>query len=1313
MSNSFDLTQLDTHSFEHMVNSLALSVLGKGVTGLAQGADGGRDGLLFGEAPYPTDIEHWNGTWYIQSKFHKPHLSKDPQKWLASEIKKEIEAFLKTNGRIIPDIWIIATNIEPSGNPETGAYDTIKTLIESEFGSNVKFDIWGGRKILDFLERDPAVACSFGHFLTPGHVLSAMYQQIGDASAQISPIINHLILDQFKDQIYTKLEQAGGTGPKPKIHELFVDLPAQSKEMEGEVFILETLVSTSSNVHKATAWSRFGEGWRAWAAHPKRARAIILKGGPGQGKSTAGQFFCQIQRASLLLESGSIITLPETQETAKELLDAATDLKVAPTTPRIPVSIELKDFASWFGSRPEPQSKGVLSYLCEKIASKIDQPVEGGTLKRAFSTRSWFFNFDGLDEVPNDVKDRVADEIIRFVNIILPQLDADALILCTTRPQGYSNQFKELNATTLDLTPLPAEIALKCAEGIIRFATGISDAENSLSTLQSAIESPQVKKLMTTPLQSHIMAIVVKDGGRPPEKRWELFDNFYEVMKRRESLKNFPDTKIAQLLRDNSVLLKAIHSRLGISLHSKAEKSPGAETTLSRDQFESLTRQTVMKYEDNKIDEIVDTLMEATVQRLVFVSTPESGSSVRFDVRQLQEFFAAEFLYSGVSHQQLKDRLEIIGGDPHWREVMHFTISALIVTSRPTELAVAISTMLKLDDDDTSVAVRCYKRRIGAGALMTLDLLHEGVLEQDRSVRMQFKDVLTPIYGILESDVTDSLCTLRHPNTLAWLLNCMIDALFELSEPEQINAAAVLAQRLQCTHKRQIEVSNKIRSSSPGYLNGLYMLLLDDISFPFIDTQKSYYAKWFIQLTLELLITESPIEGFGLTQPLRYARTRVKSKEDLDNYTFLPEEKSTLWIMLDPSWKTQGKHDNFKHFEINGVTVKANLHCWKNKNIPHELINYSHESKAPAVYIIKNLIAFALDHKLESIHRAMELSIKYDLIEFLSHSSISPLLPFDFFSNQPLTIFSQLSRLTQSDFDILLNKDPHPGGLIAPTYDLVRFPSQNSALQFQTIATSHSKLALANWIGAFRFAEINNEPSHYQDYDSIALQIIESNPYSMLALFGGWGVVASRQPDLFSSIRPILVSSASVIEELLSPENLSPFPLQLPEENCFLPYVAQALFNELVRKPSDLKSNERALILLKEYGLDASALEEIYTLESNSHIYRTSALCCTLLLAPPHTDNSISDTALDNLAKPILEALKTSPSQLLIEILSYSFEKFDYDKPSTKILVGKMLTICREDYRSRYNMQYLLGDLRERSSAPVSSRQLLESWLNV
>lgn len=76
---------------------LALRVLGLGHAGFGPGADGGRDGYFEGEAPYPNDIDRWTSVWYIQSKFHKPHLSKDPQKWLLEWIVGQLLEYSRSD----------------------------------------------------------------------------------------------------------------------------------------------------------------------------------------------------------------------------------------------------------------------------------------------------------------------------------------------------------------------------------------------------------------------------------------------------------------------------------------------------------------------------------------------------------------------------------------------------------------------------------------------------------------------------------------------------------------------------------------------------------------------------------------------------------------------------------------------------------------------------------------------------------------------------------------------------------------------------------------------------------------------------------------------------------------------------------------------------------------------------------------------------------------------------------------------------------------------------------------------------------------
>ncbi|MGE7955058.1 NACHT domain-containing protein [Pseudomonas sp. NPDC089530] len=1314
MTDTYELTQLDSHSFEHLVNYLALKVLGKGVTGFAQGADGGRDGFLQGEAPYPTMTERWSGVWYIQSKFHKPHLSKDPQAWLIKEIKKELAAFENSESRLPPDIWIIATNIEPSGIPNTGAYDAIKSLVFDCFGEDVKFDIWGGRRILDFLAEDPTAASHYGHFLTPGNVLTAMYNQMGEATAQVKPIINHLILDQFNDQIYTKLEQAGSSGVRPKIHELFVDLPTENKFIGDELNVMETLVATSANAHRPTVWHSYGDGWRDWSNIPRRARAILLKGGPGQGKSTAGQFFSQIQRAALLLDPSAPLVLPATSDVAKEFLAVAERLGFKPTNPRIPISIELKDYASWYGSRSSSEAKGVLSYLCEKISQKIDQKVEGGTLKKAFSTRSWFLGFDGLDEVPNDVKDEVANEIIRLTNLILPELDADILVLCTTRPQGYSGQFEHLNAATLDLVPLPADVAMRCAEGVIKFGRSDSESEAAVHVLTAAMESAQVRELMTTPLQSHIMAVVVRDGGRPPEKRWELFDNFYDVMKKRESLKNFPDVRISKLLRDNSILLKAIHARLGIALHASAEISDGADTTLGREQFCHLARQTTERYVEENVDDLVETLMEATTERLVFVNTPESNETVRFDIRQLQEFFAGEFIYSNVEPSQLRSRLEVIAADSHWREVMHFVVSALIVTMRPTELAIALEVICGIDDSDASHAIRVFKRRLGVGAILTLRLLNEGVLEQDRTIRLKFKDALTPLYAMTESEVISDMVSLNHQHTLSWLLNCMADALFEYSEPEQIGAAIVLARKLPDTHVRKSEIKSKIFGSSAGYINRIYRSLLSDHYSMYTSSEGFSISHWFLEGTLQLLVSEnldSKIEFWVIVRILR----RTKAVEQVASSIGLSDLELKLLMLLLEGADTS-KYNKQISSNLDGITIARYEHDWKTKTIP-ESIKFEIDffsTKSPVLKLMLDTIRFAKSQQLQDLCSVLSAMDLIGVGDMFFPEYIQALLPVSFdVELGGLVLKGQLEffkSITQEEFDFLLMEGTLNGFSLPSAFDILEVGNIDSVEKLEIVSKYHPLIALSIWLASDQF---NEPPYKFRSPECLdfILNLVVRHPRVIVYQFSSWGKIFDSLPDFSEKIRPILKDLPLNGHVSYHVRHAKPFLLKLPEEINFLTLIARMFISS--ERRADIEDAEADVhSLLERYGLNNEILVGFFMDEKLNIIHRAAAFCCYICQAADERSDIIDSFFSLNMQSLVLLFCESELPTWYVGCLVFSLGFFDHNKSEVMQLVGQILYLYREDYWSRAMIQSLLSNWRERSSAPVHSRAILETWLS-
>lgn len=846
---SYELTRLDPNTFEHLANMLALRVLGAGHTGFGPGPDSGRDGYFEGAAPYPSAKRGWKGVWYVQSKFLAPNLSKNPSKWLLDRIAEEIKAFAAPNSsRTWPDNWIIVTNIEPSGAARTGSFDRARALVRKarpELATH--FHIWGGRKVLDLLALHPEITEHYAEFVTSGAVLTKLYEDLLSSHAHVEQILRQWIVTQFNEQQYTKLEQAGSTTDnRPGIHRLFTDIPFSSRPNNRQM-AATTLARALAQNHRVGTVKLDTRQWRAWQCNPSRARVWFVKGGPGQGKSTLTQYICQIQRAALILAPNGPNVLPAQRSLAEEIQHVATSQGLWPVAPRIPVVVDLKELAFWFGQKSEGTTDRVIAYFVDQLAKQLGENVRAGTLRTAFTKFRWLFIFDGLDEVPGDVKDAVAKEVTHFVDDVLVGLGTDASVVCTSRPQGYSGQFAELDAALIQLVNLSRDEALACAGPLLALDRSETERRSYVKTLQEALQSPAIAEIMTTPLQAHIMAIIVRDGGKPPDRKWQLFDTFYGIIKKREANRNLPDRKLAKLLQQDDKLLRAIHNRLGFELHSRAEISEGAVTSLGRDELKKVVREVVSQLQDTNVDETVATLMRATTERLVLVSTPETGEYVRFDIRPLQEFFAAEQIYQSGEADAFVERVRVIAGDSHWREVMHFLLSALVEQNRKGELAAAVTVLTELDDAG-DIDIRALNRRLARGGIIAARLLQEGVLEQDKRVREQFRSCILPLLASFDAD--RYLSDVKTTHSLKWLTDVLIASLREQAEPETVGAAITLSYILSDSDSRSSDVKNLIMNMSATY-QGLFC---QGVRRTFGSPRNYLAPHWVIEVVLKFLL---------------------------------------------------------------------------------------------------------------------------------------------------------------------------------------------------------------------------------------------------------------------------------------------------------------------------------------------------------------------------------------------------------------------------------------------------------------------------
>jgi hypothetical protein len=770
VSDAYDLSKLDSNTFEQLINTLVLHELGSGATGFGPGPDAGRDCYFRGRAAYPSPQEQWDGDWHFQCKFHKPHLSKNQQEWLVAELRDELESYENPEGdRVWPTNLILVTNIDLSGKAGGGAFDKANALVK-EYNPAVRFDVWGGSKVIDLLIKHPNVARRMLHFITPGDILYHVYRNAAHQFPTTGRVIRELISTEFEDDQYTRLDEAGSPADqRPKIHRIYLDLPYSWKHAENGMVTPDILMA-SAGYH--------GHDADIFPSHPRSASTWFIKAGPGQGKSTIGQFLCHIHRAALILSTEEIKFSSGLKKLAREVRESIEF--EWPAKPRLPIRVGLKEYARWRDSEEQRgKPKGVMSYLGHQFYGIVQEAVPVGLLRAIIENMPVLLVFDGLDEVPTNMRGPIAKEVRTCIDEF--QSTTDTFAVCTSRPQGYGGEFESLGRmVSIDLSLLDWDHALKCAELVIEATRTRTIAQNAIQRLQNAAGVGAIQHIMRTPLQAHIVAVIMRTGGNPPERRWELYKKFYSVIFQREANRDLLDTRVAALFHRDDSIIGAVHSRLGFVLHTRAEKPDGAGSTLSKDEFRQLVSTVVNERKSVDRDRIVAAVLEAATERLVLISTPDDQGSVRFDVRTFQEFFAAEFLYERVEDPKIiAERVRMLAPDAHWREVLHFLTSALIERDRHAEVVAAAAELRAVDSSEPHDAV--LSKHLGLGARCAGRLLIDGILEQDKRVRERFRDHIRDLSYMNFSDLHNSLSErlVNLPESRRWLCEIFLSAVEE------------------------------------------------------------------------------------------------------------------------------------------------------------------------------------------------------------------------------------------------------------------------------------------------------------------------------------------------------------------------------------------------------------------------------------------------------------------------------------------------------------------------------------------------------
>ena len=736
-------------SFERMIQALSVNILGPGIVVFGAGPDGGREATFEGAVPFPSLEDKWNGYIVVQAKCREvPKGDARDASWLISQLKAEFGKYQKNKRLRRPEYYIIATNITLSPEAKNGGRAKVDRLIE-QYQKKLKFKaaaIWAADDLKAHLENARDVRISYSAWLTPGDVLAELIDLV--ARPKLKDVLPLALARDLRQERDIRLRDAGQETEKPVyLHDLFVDLPfvhemqvqnEPEEDEEEDEDEDEELFETSDDRKEGSrkivaeilrrAADKLDSEFITCCRRLNKDRSlplpnrIVILGGPGQGKSTLGQFLAQVARARLLSHHLSARLNPQTADLVLPVLERARIEGLPLSGPaRFPIRVDLPLYADAL-QKAEGSGVSLIAFMAARLSRDVDHAITATDLRHWLSGCPALIILDGLDEVPPSGN---RAQLIKSIDALWDDLSlakSDALVVVTTRPQGYNDDLSSRYWQHWELSPLSAPNALNFARRLSEVRLSDPDRREAILTeLTRAANDFSTMLLLTTPLQVTILFGISLLKGAIPQDRWELFERYYTLLRDREAQKTGPD---AQLIRDYKRQIDTVHYQAGFILHVVSEVAGAANPHLSIEQFRALVVRLLSEeeYTPDEISRISGQLVRIATERLVLLAC-RVEARIAFDVRSLQEFMAAAQI-AAFSTTVVVQRLRAVALSAHWQHVFRIAASKIFSVAELSPLrAEVVAICHALDNGDQGEDGRLVR----SGARLALELLHDGL----------------------------------------------------------------------------------------------------------------------------------------------------------------------------------------------------------------------------------------------------------------------------------------------------------------------------------------------------------------------------------------------------------------------------------------------------------------------------------------------------------------------------------------------------------------------------------------------------------
>jgi len=756
---SYDLSKMDNLTFEHISQSLFQSICGLTCKIYGQGRDGKREAVYDSKATIDVCGKKARGRTFMQAKHKNAQTTTKDLTWLKNELKNEMDGLLSIKNddpSYLPTNYFLFTNIKLTAVKDAGMKDKIDAYAKTFKHIVPNIHVVGYDEICSLIDNNSDVRQAYFSFLTSGDILSKLYESLVHKQEKKQRKMHDDILrfldHEFANEMHSRLKEAGDlTDSQIPLEKVFIDLEASPIGMSDKetVNFIKHMIEVGNQPLTEQEQTSSIENF-------KSVRRCVLLGDAGQGKSTIGQYLAQIYRAfSLKLDAKSknSTALDSFLDTFKK------DFGDPIACMRIPIRVVLKDYAAWINNviKTGETACNVLDYLISEIYKRTSTRIHVDDLYAFLGSRSWVFIFDGLDEVPSTSnRADVMRRIYSFTDTDLRRNNIDALILATSRQQDYHKDFPEAQYRHFRLQEMSDDICLRYVTKLIgQIEPNKTEHEQMLSVLKAGLEDGTVSKLMRRPLHASIVAILVRNGGRPPQDKYALFKEYIEVSINRERQKN-----IFKALIDYQDIILRIHENAAFILQSSSSHADNAAAVLHERGLTSIIESKISKLGRPK--EEMDAVAKAlfgVVRRLAFLSD-NTDETFAFTIRSVQEYFAARYLIIDKEYDDIVCSIEKIAASAYWRNVVVFAVS-YFVKEREKLAKHIVSICTELNGGSLSPLEYDVNKGAKMGSRLAFDLLCENIFSTNVGMENQYLNHLQEILPLSFAEpVSEKISTL-------------------------------------------------------------------------------------------------------------------------------------------------------------------------------------------------------------------------------------------------------------------------------------------------------------------------------------------------------------------------------------------------------------------------------------------------------------------------------------------------------------------------------------------------------------------------